>query len=88
MKKVIADLTEELKVKERIEGVFMTVDDKTGQYAIEIKFPPKKIPIHKVFLIMLMRGCMKCTLKMRWANRDKELADFLNMMIIKEWKSE
>jgi len=46
------------------------------------------IPIHKVFLIMLMRGCMKCTLKMRWANRDKELADFLNMMIIKEWKSE
>ena len=34
MKKVIADLTEELKVKERIEGVFMTVDDKTGQYAI------------------------------------------------------
>ena len=88
MKIVIADLTEELKVKERIEGVFMTVDDKTGQYAIEINFPSKMITIHKLFLIMLMRGCMKCALKMRWANRDKELADFLNMMIIKEWKSE
>ena len=86
MKKIIADLTEELKVKKRIEGVFMTVDDETGQYAIEINFPSKMISIHKLFLIMIMRMCMKYTLKMKWVNNDKELRHFLNTIIIKEWK--
>lgn len=87
MKMIVADLTEELKVKENIEKVHITFNDETGQYATEIRFCPQMTLIEKTLLMIFIRTSMQHAYeKLMREGKDKKMAEFLKTIKIKEMK--